>query len=224
MDDFELQGAELQKTLEDLDNINKWLGGNRITLRGIKELLRNREKNDVIRIVDVGCGNGTMLREIAKWGRAENYKFRLTGIDANPHAVQIAQNKSTSFPEIRFSTQNIFSESYKNKEFDIVLCTLTLHHFEDKEISTILNIFYEQAKFGIVINDLHRSRQAYYLFRGFCLLFIRNEIARKDGLISILRGFKKKDLEILALDIPAQHQEISWKWAFRYRWIIKKRA
>lgn len=224
MDDFELQGAELQQTLEDLDNINKWLGGNKITLRGIKELLRNRKKHDVLRIVDVGCGNGTMLREIAKWGRAKNYKFQLTGIDANPHAVQIAQNLSASFPEIRFSTQNIFSESYKNREFDIVLCTLTLHHFRDKEISNILNIFYEQAKVGIVINDLHRSREAYYLFQGFCLLFISNEIARRDGLISILRGFKKKDLEMLALDIPAQQQEISWKWAFRYRWIIKKGA
>lgn len=224
MDDFELQGIELEKTLEDIDNINKWLGGNKVTLRGIRELLKNSEQKDTIRIVDVGCGNGAMLREIAKWGRAKNYKFQFTGIDANPHAISIAENLSISFPEITYSTQNIFSESYKNQEFDIVLCTLTLHHFQNKQISEILNNFYRQAHLGIVINDLHRSREAYYLFQGFCRLFIRNEIARKDGLISILRGFKKKDLEILALDIPAQHQEISWRWAFRYRWIIKKGA
>lgn len=222
MDDFELQGVELAKTLQDIDKINKWLGGNKVTLRGIKELLKNSEQKDGTSIVDVGCGNGAMLREIAKWGRANNHQFQLIGIDANPHAIKIAENLSVSYPEIKYSTQNIFSESYKEQKFDIVLCTLTLHHFQDKEITSILNIFYRQAHLGIVINDLHRSREAYYLFQGFCRLFIRNEIARKDGLISILRGFKKKDLEIFALDVPARHQEISWRWAFRYRWIIKK--
>ena len=42
MDDFYLQGEELRRTLEDLDKVNKWLGGNRITLEGIRKLLPTR--------------------------------------------------------------------------------------------------------------------------------------------------------------------------------------
>jgi len=222
MDDFELRGLDLEKTLEDLDNINKWLGGNKITLQGVKKLLNGKFKANIIQIADIGCGNGAILREIAKWGRSKNYKFQLTGIDANPHTIEIAEKLSAYYPEIQYSTLNIFNEDFKSREFNIILCTLTLHHFKNQEIIGILNNFYKQAKIGIVINDLHRSRMAYFLFQAFCRVFINNEIARKDGLTSILRGFKRKDLQRLASNIPAEHQKILWKWAFRYQWIIKK--
>jgi hypothetical protein len=99
---------------------------------------------------------------------------------------------------------------------------LTLHHFKNEEILELLNIFKEQSQLGVIINDLQRSKIAYVLFQAFCRVFINNEIARKDGLTSILRGFKKNDLKKLATKIPAQTHSIEWKWAFRYRWILKK--
>lgn len=221
MDDFELKGEELDQTLSDLEKINKWLGGNKITLSGIKNLLKLTPDNTLIRIADVGCGSGAVLREIANWGRNQNFDLELIGIDANPYAIEIAQRRSNYYPEIKFEALNIFSEEYKKQEYDIVLCTLTLHHFKNEEILELLNIFKDQSKIGIVINDLQRSKTAYVLFQAFCKVFIENEIARKDGLTSILRGFKKKDLRILATEISAQTHSIKWKWAFRYCWIIK---
>ncbi len=222
MDDFDLQGTELEVTLDDLDKVNKWLGGNKITLQGVKKLLQEHPVSSPITMVDVGCGNGSMLREIANWGRSAGYDLRLTGIDANPHAIEIAERKSEFFPEINYKTLNIFSEEFRSREFDIVLCTLTLHHFKDPEIKEIMTGFYRQAGLGVVINDLHRSRQAYMLFRAFCKVFINNKIAREDGLTSILRGFKKKELKKFAAQLPAAKQEIKWKWAYRYQWIIQK--
>lgn len=222
MDDFDLKGKELEKTLEDLDNINKWLGGNYITLQGIKKLLKDHPKKEPVHIADVGCGNGSILREIAEWGRANQFTLKLTGIDANPYAIDIADKLSRQYPELNFSAENIFSEEFKKRNFDIVLCTLTLHHFKDPQIIEIMNNFYRQATIGVVINDLHRSRQAYYLFKAFCFVFIRNDIAREDGLTSVLRGFKRKDLEKFASQIPSKKQIIKWKWAYRYQWIIEK--
>lgn len=222
MDDFDLQGPELQSTLRDIDRINKWLGGNRLTLKGIAELLKDQPTDRPVQITDVGCGNGSMLREVARWGRSKGYKFHLKGIDANLHAIEIARTLSASLPEITYSTTNIFSQEFEEQQTDIFLCTLTLHHFKDEQIRKILKRLCRNSRMGIVINDLHRSRLAYFLFQAFCGIFIRNEIARKDGLISILRGFKKKDLRKLAALIPSHQQEIRWKWAFRYRWIIKK--
>jgi 2-polyprenyl-3-methyl-5-hydroxy-6-metoxy-1,4-benzoquinol methylase len=222
MDDFELKGAELEQTLSDLENINKWLGGNKITLDGIQKLLKDTPEKRTIRIADVGCGSGALLREIANWGRDQKLDMELIGIDANPYAIEIAQRRSDYYPEIKFETLNIFSEDYKRQEYDIVLCTLTLHHFKNEEILELLNIFKEQSQLGVIINDLQRSKTAYILFQAFCKVFINNEIARKDGLTSILRGFKKNDLKKLATKIPAQTHSIEWKWAFRYRWILKK--
>ncbi|UJH91609.1 methyltransferase domain-containing protein [Antarcticibacterium sp. 1MA-6-2] len=148
--------------------------------------------------------------------------MRLTGIDANPHAIAIAERTSEYYPEIKYKTINIFSDNFKQETFDIVTCTLTLHHFKNDQIEEILQDFYQKSKIGVVINDLHRSRQAYHLFRAFCKVFIDNKIARDDGLTSILRGFKKKDLKKFAAGIQAKKQEIRWKWAYRYQWIIEK--
>lgn len=220
MDDFELKGYALEETLQDLDIINKWLGGNQITIHGIQELLGDIPKNQCIKIADIGCGNGTMLRETVNWARKNNRKLQLTGIDANLHAIEIAKKMSVSYPEISYSSANIFSEVYKFEEWDIILCTLTLHHFKNPEILKLLKELCSQAKIGIVINDLQRSRIAYYLFKAFCTVFIKNEIAKKDGLVSILRGFKKKELVALAQELPAPNQQIQWKWAFRYQWLI----
>lgn len=222
MDDFELQGDDLERTLRDLDNINKWLGGNRITLKGIKKLLKNHSENVPVHIVDVGCGNGAILREIAEWGRNKSFPLKLTGIDANKHAVSIAERLSEYYPEITFNALNIFDSDFRNKKFDIVLCTLTLHHFKDEEIEEIMTHFYRQARIGVVINDLHRSSHAYVLFKAFCKVFIRNKIAKEDGLTSILRGFKRRDIKRFASQIPSQSQEIKWKWAYRYLWVIEK--
>ncbi len=222
MDDFELKGTDLEKTLYDLDNINKWLGGNKITLRGITLLLKDHPKSEPVHIADIGCGNGAILREIAKWGRKENYKLELTGIDANPHAIEIAEKLSNYYPEINYFPYDIFQGEFQKIKFDILLCTLTLHHFKDSEIEKLMEVFIRQSKIGIVINDLHRSKIAYRLFQAFCAVFIRNEIARKDGLTSILRGFKKRDLQVFSKNISVKKHKINWKWAFRYQWIIQK--
>lgn len=222
MDDFDLQGDELRRTLKDLENINSWLGGNQITIDGIVKLLENQSKSRKIRIADIGCGNGAMLRKIAQWGKTKAYSFDLIGIDANTHAIEIAEELSADFENVHFEKLNIFSDAFKNMEFDMILCTLTLHHFKDKQIIDLLNKLYQQARLGVVINDLHRNSSAYILFQAFCAVFVNNEIARKDGLTSILRGFKKNDIKSFAENIPAGNHKISWKWAFRYQWIIKK--
>ncbi|CAL66584.1 methyltransferase domain-containing protein [Christiangramia forsetii] len=222
MDDFDLQGNELRRTLKDLENINAWLGGNKITINGIEKLLENQSNSRRIRIADIGCGNGAMLRKIAKWGKRKDYNLELIGIDANAHAVEIARELSGDFDNISFEELNIFSDSFKNMNFDIILCTLTLHHFKDKQIVDLLKQLYNQSKLGVVINDLHRNSSAYILFQAFCVVFVNNEIARKDGLTSILRGFKKRDIQNFAKKVAAKNHEISWKWAFRYQWIIKK--
>ena len=222
MDDFDLKGEELKKTLKDLDKVNRWLGGNKITIDGIDWLLKNANFEAPLKVIDVGCGNGSLLKEVAQFGRKEAVKMELLGVDANIHSIDIAKENTAGFPEIEFAALDVFSEEFRRRDVDIILCTLTLHHFSDGEIKELMQTFTEMAKLGVVINDLQRSKTAYYLFKAFCAAFISNEINRKDGLTSILRSFKKEDLEQYGNGLRVRKQIIHWKWAFRYQWILLK--
>jgi hypothetical protein len=46
-------------------------------------------------------------------------------------------------------------------------------------------------------------------------------MSKEDGLVSILRGFKKKELIAFSKQLQFKNYSIQWKWAFRYQWIIK---
>ena len=221
MDDFSIGGDLLRDTLDKLENINRWLGGNKVTVNGLKKMLENHPKEQEITIVDIGCGHGDILRDVAKFGRKNDYKFKLLGVDANPTAIEYANELSIVYPELSFETQDIFSDDFQKREFDIVLATLFLHHFKEPELVSFLKSTIKQTKIGIVVNDLHRHKLAYYLFM-LLSIFISNKMIIEDGLTSVLRGFKRQDLENISTKINVK-TNISWKWAFRYLWTIKNK-
>lgn len=222
MDDFQLEGIKLQDALDKIARINQLLGGNQLTLQGIKSLLKNIDASKEIIIVDVGCGNGDMLRYIEKFGNSNGFKFKLIGIDANAFTIKHAQNLSTNFDSISYQCQDIFKDDFQNLKYDILLCTLTLHHFKDDEILNLMKAFYFNSRIGIVINDLHRSKVAYRLFQLICMIFGLNKMSKEDGLTSILRGFKKDELVTFSKQLGFKNYTLQWKWAFRYQWIIAK--
>jgi len=223
MDDFFLKGKELQDALDKIASINQLLGGNKLTLHGLKILLKKADTTKTITIADIGCGNGDMLRMIAKYGLKNNLNFKLIGVDANAFTINYAKTLSNEFQNIEYVCVDIFSEDFASINYDIVLCTLTLHHFNKEQILNIITIFNNNANIGIIINDLHRSKLAYRLFEIVCTVFNLNKMSREDGLVSILRGFKKKELEDFSKKLNLKNYTINWKWAFRYQWIITKK-
>lgn len=222
MDDFSYGGEDVEDALKTIARINQNLGGNHLTINGLKKVLKNVNRNNTIKICDVGCGNGDMLREIAKFGQKNNYNFELLGIDANPFTIELAQKISHDFPNITYICENILDKKEINQDLDITLFTLFLHHFEDNELEKIIKKYLNKSKIGIIINDLERSIYAYRLFQLLCFLFRVKELPKKDGLLSILKGFKREDFVNLAKKLNIKKPIITWKWAFRFQWIIFK--
>ena len=222
MDDFTLKGEVLREALDKIAKINQFLGGNSLTLNGVKEIVLQVPESRVLTIVDIGCGNGDLLRVLSNYGKKYNYSFNLIGIDANAFTINHAKKLSESYSNITFKCEDIFEFDFSQLKCDIILCTLTLHHFKNEEIESLLTTFYANSNLGIVINDLHRSSLAYRLFQIICFLFQLNSMSREDGLTSILRGFKKEELETFSKKLDFEKYIIQWKWAFRYQWIIRK--
>ena len=104
---------------------------------------------------------------------------------------------------------------------DIILCNLTLHHFEDEQAQELLRSLLQKARLGVIVNDLERNKWAYYLFKLFSLVFIKTSIAKTDGLVSIRRAFQLKELQSWSKSIPGAKHRIYWKSLFRLIWVLE---
>ncbi len=221
MDDPLIEKGALQTALSDISKVNRLLGGNAITKQSVYRLLKESSTSKEYVILDLGCGDGEMLREIADLFRKKGLNGKFIGVDLNSACIEQAKYLSEAYPEISFEKKNILEVEPSDFSCDIIISTLTLHHLEDIEIKRVMNKCVTLASIGIVINDLHRSALAYYLFKVFSFFFIKGHIAKNDGLVSIKRGFTKQELYSYAKEINLNTYTIDWKWAFRYRWVIK---
>jgi len=172
------------------------------------------------RIMDMGCGDGAMLREVSSYCAAIGINVKLIGIDLNRESIEIAEEKSSGFENISFLQGDILELQVDQHQYDILLCTLTLHHLSDEEIKKFLKKFSTLAGIGVIINDLDRNRLGYFLFKLFSSIFMKTRIAREDGLLSIKSGFTKRELQAFSKMLPQMRHRISWRWAFRYEWTL----
>ncbi len=222
LDDYQGTIVELATVLKDINRVNRLLGGYSITINAVLRLIQEHPKKSYT-ILDIGCAEGNMLREVARTARKRNIKLHLIGVDLNSDALTLARTLSANFPEITYYEKDILSADFSDFNCDIVITTLTMHHFRNPEILNFIQKFTRLSTIGVVINDLQRSASAYYLFKVFSLIFIKTKVARIDGLTSIRRAFQKSELWELAKSLPNVDHEITWKWAFRYVWILRKK-
>ena len=54
MDDFSMEGENLRDALDKIAKINQLLGGNKLTLQGVKCLISKEFSNEELVIVDIG--------------------------------------------------------------------------------------------------------------------------------------------------------------------------
>ena len=223
MDDPALNEKCLKEALADVSLVNKWLGGQKITFEGL-DYFFNKYVQHQYSIADLGCGDGEMLRKMADYCRKRGVKCKFLGLDLNPKSIALANERSEGYPEIEYRQKNILELDTTEGKLDIITTTLTMHHFTDEEILVFLKRFGELSLLGWVVNDLHRSRIASVLFRGFSRIFMKTHIARYDGEVSIKRAFTKQELTTFASQLGLTEYKIGWRWAFRYLWITDMRA
>jgi len=219
MDDLQHEGDIIDKTLRELEIINRLLGGNKVTINGVSRLLKSKPTK-TITIADLGCGGGDIMKLVANWGRKNKIQLKLTGIDANPNIVAYAQKNTSSYPEIDYQAVNIFSQEFRNQKFDIILATLFTHHFTNEELVDLFRSLKVQARIGVVINDLHRHWFAYHSIKWLTYFFSKSYMVKADGPLSVLRAFHKEELESILSKAGISNYTLKWRWAFRWELII----
>lgn len=216
MDSPEIDKKLLHKNLDELDLLNRYFFGHSITLQGVKKLING---NGNYHIVDIGCGSGDTLKYLAQWARKKEVKFRLTGIDKSIDAIQYLKKKSIGFPEIKGIVAD-YKDYLEKNTADVYLCSLFCHHLDDNSLIGLLKMLKHNAKLGFVINDLHRHAFAYYSVWLLTRLLNGTVLSKNDGPVSVLRAFRRKELEQFLKEAEINDYTIEWKWAFRYRVVV----
>ena len=223
MDDLQLSNDDLRRNLDELETINYWLGGHKVVLQALQKLQPElRKLKRPVTIADVGCGGGDMLREIAKWAKKNGLETELTGVDANAFMLHYAAPKCQQFSNIQFQQADIFSPEFKQQQFDILTCSLFCHHFSDEPLTQLIKQLYQQAKVAVIINDLERHPLAYYSIKTLTWLFSKSYLVKNDAPLSVLRAFRKKELEAILQTAGINNYQLSWLWAFRWQLVLLK--
>ena len=228
IDDLELDNDALRQNLEELAVINKYLGGNQVTISGLSRLILDSAlvrgtspaHNSQLTIADLGCGGGDMLMVMADCAAKKKLNAQFIGIDANDFMIDFGTKRTAKYPNISYLHQDIYSKEFKAKSFDIVTMTLFCHHFSDESLITLLKQLKKQTRIGIVINDIHRHWFAYHSIAWITKLFLKSYLVKNDAKLSVWRAFVREDLEKIIQKSGFTKYSIRWKWAFRWEIVL----
>jgi hypothetical protein len=204
----------LFRNLHELDVLNRRLGGHFISLQGIKKLVTDKDKT--YHIADLGCGSGDTMKYFADWARSAGYKVKLTGVDMNADAIEYLHGHCSNYKEIKGIISDYHHFLRITQNIDILHCSLFCHHLNDLELTELLRWANLNTQTGFVINDLQRNWLAYYSAWGFTRIFNGSLLAKNDGPISVLRGFKLSELENILTMAGIEKYSIKRKPGFRY--------
>ncbi len=216
LDGNKISFEDIRQNMQELDRINHLLGGHKITMHGVKTLIKKCNGQKELHIVEIGCGGGDNLRVIKNWADDNKMPIDLTGIDINEECTLYAKSVSTN-SGIRFICSDYKHVAFGTKP-DIIFSSLFCHHFTDEELVNMLGWLNKNSLTGFFINDLHRHPVAYYSIKLFTGLFSKSYLVKNDAPLSVQRSFKKKDLQRLFLAAGISDFSIEWRWAFR--WLV----
>ncbi|RYY67869.1 MAG: methyltransferase domain-containing protein [Chitinophagaceae bacterium] len=218
LDADDIPFADIQQNMQELNTINTLLGGHGITIKGLKKLAG---RSASLSICEIGCGGGDNLRVIHQFCTKNNIRVQLTGIDIKDSCIAFAQEKNTDLPAT-WICSDYRKAVFPSGQPDIIFSSLFCHHFIEEDLVTMMQWMNSNSIQGFFINDLHRHPLAYYSIKGITQLFSKSYLVKNDAPLSVARGFRKKEWQVIFSKANLSPVDISWQWAFRHLIVYKK--
>lgn len=219
IDDMSLDASEMDRVLGNLAVINRYLGGYATTIRAFERLVPSGDA--AVRVLDVGAGGGDMARRLIEWGRAHRREVRVVTCDLSFAAAAFAARSLADNPEASVVQADVLALPFRERSFDVVMCSLFAHHFPTPVVARFLVAMHAISKRGVILNDLHRHPLAFAGIWALTRLFPASPIVRNDGPLSVRRAFVRDDLREMERQsgLPIS---VKWCWAFRWQVVVHR--
>jgi SAM-dependent methyltransferase len=185
MDAHDLPADTYAAVVRDLARVNTVTLAARPTLAFLRAHTRPGGR---YRLLDVGYGDGDMLRRIARWGERRGVAFDLVGIDLNPRSEVAARADTPAELGIDYRTGDY--DDLAGEHWDFIVSSLVAHHMTTAQLVAFLRFMDCHAHVGWLVNDLHRHRFAHAGWPLLARLFRWHPIVRHDGRLSIARSYR----------------------------------
>jgi SAM-dependent methyltransferase len=192
MDQAGLDIEEHSRALAGLRRLNLASGVTRRLWREIAARSR-AQPGTRLRVLDIASGGGDVAFGLWQRARRCNIELEILGLDVSPTACRAAATRcAPAMGDITFQCRDVLGAPLP-KSFDVVVCTLFLHHLNLVQAQSLL------AKMGaaaplIVISDLRRSAFGYAAAHAACRLLTRSPIVHYDGPQSVASAFSVNEM------------------------------
>lgn len=215
MDDPSLSDAEHVAALQGLARIHRLTGTVGRFWRSIERLCRAQPTRQ-LSVMDVGCGDGLLLRKLARRADIEGLSLRLIGCDFSSRALERCQREATADNlSIELHQLDVTNDPLPQPA-DVIINSLFLHHFSDAQVIEILQHFRVQARKLIVIEDLLRTPLGYGLCWLGTRLLTRSHVVHVDGLLSVRAAFSMAEMQALLRQAGMSDANIYKHWPERF--------
>ncbi len=216
--------SQLSGSLKDIRQVNLRLGGINSALRDLDLVLRQMEKkkksgaawqgngarsstkwglegkNEAgrdLKILDVAAGSADVTAAMASHAGKMGFKVLAVAADLNLAVLGQGRAWNREFHEISYALANGLSLPFPDDSFDIVHCSLVLHHLSEEDAVRFLGEMARVSRFAVIAGDLRRNLIPWALIWIISRLFTSNKYTRYDGPLSVLRSFTPSEMKKL---------------------------
>ncbi len=184
---------ELASDLQNLRTLNRYFGSYRLIEHFLRRWIQPRGR---LRILDLATGSGDIPRLMVDYARNAGADATVHAVDQQPSTLEIARSLSRDYPEIEFFESDVLS--FGDGGYDIVLCSLALHHFDEEAAVQLLRRCRELSCRYVLVSDLRRGLLATVGVYLLTALIFREPMTRIDARLSAERAFSFREFRSLA--------------------------
>jgi len=215
MDEAVHDPAELAENFRDIRRVNHLFGGTSIVLRHLPRVLDLPSVPQPITLLDLATGCGDIPLAISRWAARRGLPVTIVATDSSPAILELAREQIADQPNITLARYDARAVPLPDRQFDIVLCSLSLHHFSPDDAVRVLREMDRLARSGFIVNDLRRGRLGYAAAWIASRLTTRNRLTRNDAPLSVRRAYTPAELFDLLRRAGIAHATITTHLWFR---------
>lgn len=168
-----------------------------------------------LRVLDIATGSADVPIALARLAARRDLKLDLAACDISPRAVGVAQSRIAAAGAPVHAFVHDAVRDGPPEGFDVLICSLFLHHLDAADAQTLLRRMGERARVGVLVSDLRRTRAGYALAYAASRLFAVSRVMRTDALLSVRAAFTIPELAEMAARAGLAGATIAPAWPQR---------